>query len=47
MKEKNHLEEFVAQPDIINTYQVVNTQHPTRQFRNIEAKVILVMQANF
>ena len=39
--------ETVAEPDIINTYEMLNTTHPTRHLGSLEAKVVLVMLANF
>jgi len=40
-------DETVAEPDIINTYEMLNKTHPTRHLGNLEAKVVLVMLANF
>ena len=39
--------ETVAEPDIINTYEMLNTTHPTRHLGSLDAKVVLVMLANF
>jgi PD-(D/E)XK nuclease family transposase len=40
-------DEAVGEPDIINTYEMLNKTHPTRHLGNLEAKVVLVILANF
>lgn len=40
-------EETVAEPEIINTYEMLNKTHPTRHLGSLDAKVVLVMLANF
>jgi hypothetical protein len=44
---QKYAEEAVAEPDIINTYEMLNTTHPTRHLGSLDAKVVLVMLANF
>jgi hypothetical protein len=44
---QKYVEETVAEPDIINTYEMLNTTHPTRHLGSLDAKVVLVMLANF
>jgi len=46
MKSKYPLEP-AAEPEIINTYEMLNRAHPARHLGNLEAKVVLVMLANF
>jgi hypothetical protein len=46
-RKKKYGGEAVAEPDIINTYEMLNKIHPTRHLGNLEAKVVLVMLANF
>jgi len=46
-KKEKYRDESVAEPDIINTYEMLNKTHPTRHLGNLEAKVVLVMLANF
>ena len=46
MKRK-YRDEAVGEPDIIKTYEMLNKTHPTRHLGNLEAKVVLVMLANF
>jgi hypothetical protein len=46
MKEK-YRDEAVGEPDTINTYEMLNKAHPSRHLGNLEAKVVLVMLANF
>jgi hypothetical protein len=46
MKTK-YTNETIAEPDIINTYEMVRRSHPIRHLGNFEAKVVLVMLAKF
>jgi hypothetical protein len=44
---KKYTDETLAEPDIINTYEMLNKNHPQRHLGNLDAKVVLVMLANF
>jgi hypothetical protein len=40
-------EETIAEPEVINIYEMRNVVYPTRHLGNLDAKVVLVMLANF
>lgn len=40
-------DEEISEPDVINTYEMLNTTRPARHLGNLKAKVILIMLANF
>ena len=46
MKQK-YVNESMAEPDVINTYEMLNKTYPNRHLGNLEAKVVLIMLANF
>lgn len=47
VRKEKYTDEAVAEPDVINTYEMRNTAHSNRHLGNLDAKVVLVMLANF
>ena len=40
-------EEYVAEPDVLNNYEMIQMRYPTSHLRKLKAKLVLLMLSNF